>query len=194
MNSFALIFYFVFGGNVLITWGIVPCRDQAVGIRRSWIGALSIFLASIPASLIDSFLYRRLLTPLGLESMEPLVFGLFLFGVYFSFSAAASALGKPLQAPTDEGTKTIPWSLALYVVALSVGERFSSPLSLMVAGGVAAFGFIAATVLLDDIMARLDLESVPEVFRGMPARFISAGLIALAFSGVDAAFFSRLFE
>ena len=54
------------------------------------------------------------------------------------------------------------------------------------------YGYVAATGFLEAIMERLELERVPEPFRGAPLRFLSAALMALAFAGVDAGFFSRL--
>jgi len=51
--------------------------------------------------------------------------------------------------------------------------------------------YLAATRFLDDIVERIELEPIPAPFRGAPIRFISAGLMALAFAGVDAGFFAR---
>lgn len=47
----------------------------------------------------------------------------------------------------------------------------------------AALGFTLALVLMSGIRERIELEEVPECFKGMPIAFIVAGLLALSFMG-----------
>ena len=46
-----------------------------------------------------------------------------------------------------------------------------------------ALGFALALVLFAGIRERLDVEDVPEAFRGVPIALITAGLLAMAFMG-----------
>ena len=46
-----------------------------------------------------------------------------------------------------------------------------------------ALGFGLALVLFAGIRERLELEEVPEAFRGTPIALITAGILAMAFMG-----------
>lgn len=188
MSIFGLAFYLTFGGNILVQWGVFPAaRSDRAG---SWFASLAFMVAAAVASVFDGLLFRHILTPMGLESMAPIAFALFVFGAYAVLRALFSALDKPFIGPFDD--RSFQTTLVLYAAAMTAGQSFSSVWLLLGGGAMAAFGYLAATRFLDAIMERLDLEPVPAPFRGAPIRFISAGLMALAFSGVDASFFARL--
>lgn len=53
----------------------------------------------------------------------------------------------------------------------------------LVHGVAAGIGFTLALVLMAGIRERLEFANVPKVFKGAPATFIAAGLMALAFQG-----------
>jgi electron transport complex protein RnfA len=187
MSIFGLAFYFALAGNMLVQWGLVPPRKAP---RKATPAFIVIFLvASALAATVDGLMFRFVLTPLGLESLSPVVFVLLLFSAYLAFRAILSVTGNADTFHYDEHSFQL--TLVLYAVAMMAGGRFSSVWLLMGGGAAAAFGYLAATRFLDDIMDRLDLEPVPAPFRGAPIRFISAGLMALAFAGVDAGFFSK---
>jgi Na+-translocating ferredoxin:NAD+ oxidoreductase RnfA subunit len=188
MSVFGLAFYFVFGGNVLLGWGLVPVRR--VDRKESPWAVAGFIAASAIAAALDGLLFRYALMPWGLESIAPIVFTLFLFGAYALLNAALSVLGKPLLDMSDG--KGFQATLVLYAAAMIAGDSFSSIWYLLGGGAAAAFGYLAATRFLDTIMDRLDLEPVPLAFRGDPIRLLSAGLMALAFGGVDAGFFARI--
>lgn len=185
MSVLGLAFYFTLGGNILLQWGIVPQRRIGLG-SSSWL--LVPFLASSAlAALAYGMVFRFVLTPWGMESLAPVVFALFLFSVFGLLRVVHVASGRKIGRVNED--RAAQASLALYAVAMMIGGRFSS-VGLLLAGGLsAAFGYVAATRFLDAIMDRLDLEPIPAPFRGTPIRFLSAGLMALAFSGIEASFF-----
>ncbi|HRW23401.1 MAG TPA: hypothetical protein P5298_03240 [Spirochaetia bacterium] len=188
MSVIGLVFYLTLGGNVMVQWGLIPSGKRGGAFSASTLVA---FLAAAAlASLAHGLAFRYLLSPWGLESLAPILFSALLFGAFAALKAIRTALGKPSRPLHDEGL--FPTTLVLYAVALSIGSRFSSTWLLLVGGAAAALGYVAATGFLEAIMERLELERVPEPFRGAPLRFLSAALMALAFAGVDAGFFSRL--
>lgn len=187
MSVIGLAFYFSLGGNMLIQWGLIPSRRT--GAARSPLFVVFFLAVSAVASVVYGSMFRYALTPWGLESIAPVLFVLLLAAAYGALRALLSVTGKT-EAIRYDGTYFQP-TLALYAVAMMAGGRFPS-VGLMLGGGVsAAFGYLAATRFLDDIVERIELEPIPAPFRGAPIRFISAGLIALAFAGVDASFFAR---
>jgi electron transport complex protein RnfA len=62
----------------------------------------------------------------------------------------------------------------------------------LVASLSATAGYWAAVILLDSIRERLELSNLPAAFRGAPALLVSAGLMAMAFMGVDNALLHNL--
>lgn len=188
MSVIGLVFYLTLGGNVLAQWGLIPSGKKGGAFSASVL--LAFIAASAAASLTHGLAFRYLLSPWGLESLAPILFSALLFGAFAAIKAIGTALGRPSRPLHDE-TLFQP-TLVLYAVALSIGSRFSSTGLLLLGGAAAALGYIAATGFLEAIMERLELERVPEPFRGVPLRFLSAALMALAFAGVDVGFFSRL--
>jgi Na+-translocating ferredoxin:NAD+ oxidoreductase subunit A len=186
MSLFSVVFYFVFGGNVLLQWGLVPSTNA--GERTSpWLIPMGIASGAV-AAVIDGMVFRYALAPWGLESMAPLVFFLILSGYFTFISMMARVLRKKKVFIHDE--TSFQATVVLYATAMMAGSRFSSPWLLLAGGAAAALGYLAATAFLAAIVDRMNLEPVPASFKGAPIRMLSAGLIALTFSGVDATFFS----
>ncbi len=190
MSIIGVVFYFSLGGNVFAQWGLIPERGVEKGLAP-W--SVTAFMAAAAlASAFDGLLFRYVLAPWRLESLAPVAFALFLFGALSAIRAALSLAGKTDVLRYDErGFQT---TLVIYASAMMVSGHFSSVWYLMGGGAAAAFGYAAATRFLDAILDRLDLEPIPAPFRGAPIRFICAGLMALAFSGIDAGFFARFVE
>lgn len=190
MSVVGLAFYFVFGGNLLLEWGIQGYKSIEPG--RSIQNAALIIVITTLATLINGSVFRFILMPLGLETMIPIVFALILFGLHAILSFLYKFLdnsGIPLTGLTDS---ILPMSLVLYAAAMSTVQSVDSPYLLIFGGLSAALGYLAASVLLDDISERLKLEPVPEAFKGTPIRFMSAGLIALTFAGIELAFLIKI--
>ncbi len=187
MSAWGIAFYCTLGGNVFIAWGL-PGPRRNLGPATPASAALFLALAS-GASLAYGLVYRYLFLPFSMESLSPLAFALCLLGAYALCRALGALGGRDLPALGDTAFQA---TLALYAIAMAVGGQFLSPWVMLGGGASAALGYVAATRFLDDIMDRLDLEPVPAPFRGAPIRFISAGLMALAFHGIDSSFFSML--
>ncbi len=192
MSLFSLAFYAAFGGNLLAMWGILPRLDSAVGKKTSWQPIVVLTGIAPVASLAHHFLFRILLSPFGLESLGPLVFTALLFALYYVLRNILSLVSKKDPSRPSKANYSIPLSLALYALSLAADGIARGPWENMLAGLFIATGLAMATIVLEDIMDRLSLEDLPSSSRGYPSLFMSVGLIALAFSGIDAAFFSKL--
>ena len=55
----------------------------------------------------------------------------------------------------------------------------------LVFGLSAGIGYLLAMLLLYEGMRQIEAMDLPEAFRGLPARFIYVGLLALAFVGIS---------
>lgn len=198
MSLIGQSFYLAFGANILFSWGILPGLSRDGG-RRGLAGTLELgamTLAAAIGSLLNALAFRWLLEPLGLESLVPFVFAgtllLALWALGFSKGGRKAGDGPGIR-PGENPEWIIYMPAVLFACVLSAAGFDGSAAFLMLSGASAAFGFIVASVFLEDILARQELEPTPRPFAGLPARLLSAGLMALAFSGVDAAFFGRIF-
>jgi len=190
VSAVGLAFYFVFGGNLLLEWGLPGYKQVEPG--RSIQNAALITVIAVLSTLINGSIFRLVLTPLGLETMMPLVFALILFGFHATLGLVSKFREKSGIATSSLTDTVLPMSLVLYAAAMSTTRIVGSPYLLVLGGFSAALGYLAASVLLDDIVDRLNLEPVPVAFRGIPIRFMSAGLIALTFAGIEAAFLMKI--
>jgi electron transport complex protein RnfA len=189
MSMIGLSFYFSFGANVLIVWGLIPKGKEKVQ-PDAWT-ILGFIVAASLATLLDGLVYRHILGPSGLESLAPVLFALFLSSGFVLLHLLKGILGKSKRSLLED--TAFQATLVLYATAMMISDKFSSPWHLLGGGAAAIFGYIAASGFLTAIMDRLELEPVPAPFKGEPIRFLSASLMALAFSGVDSNFFFRYF-
>lgn len=124
-----------------------------------------------------------LLVRLGLEYLQTVVFILIIAGlvqlvemfVKKTLPALYGALGIYLPLITTN-------CAVLGVALLNVQNGYGFMLSIIYAT-FAALGFSMAIVLFSGIRERIDEREVPEPFRGFPIALVSAGLMAIAFSG-----------
>lgn len=124
-----------------------------------------------------------LLVRLGLEYLQTVVFILIIAGlvqlvemfVKKTLPALYSALGIYLPLITTN-------CAVLGVALLNVQNGYGFMMSIIY-GTFAALGFSMAIVLFSGIREQIDENAVPEPFRGFPTALISAGLMAIAFSG-----------
>jgi len=184
------VFYFVFGGNVLLGWGLLRGPGESLGRSLRPLGSLALLAAASAASAVYGLAFRFLLMPLGLDSLAPALFMILVLVAYVLVSGIAVAVGREPGAHPSRFPSEVPLSLVLYVAALSVFRRAPTTAEVLAGGAAAAFGYLAADRVMADIMERLELESVPTAFRGYPIRLVTAGLVALAFSAADGLFFA----
>ena len=124
-----------------------------------------------------------LLEPFSLEYLQTIVFILIIAGlvqfvemfVKKSMPSLYSALGIYLPLITTN-------CAVLGVALLNVQNGYGFLLSL-VYGTFAALGFSMAIVLFSGIREFIDERDVPVSFRGFPIALITAGLMAIAFTG-----------
>lgn len=193
MSYLAIVFTFVFVGNVLFGYGAGTCSGPA-GMRATS-GRFSAFAAMASVGLVSAVLHtailRYALYPLGLEALEPLSYILIVVILLYALTSALASGVGPLAAAGRAAREQV-LSCVVYAAALSASRRGFSVSEAAAAGASAVAGWWCAVILLDRILERLDLEDVPPALRGLPLRFLSAGLMAMAVSGIDRILISRL--
>jgi len=174
----------MFGSNILFEWGYLEAPPLDRRIR--WFQVLVFFLTACLSTLLFGLVYSYILVPFGLRTLLPVLFILFLVGIDTGVKRLArqTAFGKNLQeAITSSGR--IPYQLVVYAILMLAVSFGSGVLHFILVTLYAILAYAASTVLLDDIMDRLDHEPIPSSFKGLPIRLFSAGLIAMVFTGID---------
>jgi Na+-translocating ferredoxin:NAD+ oxidoreductase subunit A len=146
-------------------------------------------------ALASAFLWcvhSLVLAPLGLSSLDILFFILLAVPLLRFIARAASAAGKGLLARAgSRSDDLVVGSLVFGVAFLSSRSGFTLPEALA-ASGASGLGYWLAEFLLESLRERLELSDLPYPFKGAPAMLVSAGLMAMAFMGIDAAFVKNL--
>jgi len=176
----------VFAANALFAYGL----ELAPGFRaRGPRGSVSALALAVGDSLAAGLLWCitvLLLAPLGIKRLDLLLLVPIVVPPLKALArtAAASSSG-PLAAVGAESDELIVSSLVFGVALVCARGRFSLP-EAFVAGGSSGLGYWLASSLLEALRERLELSGLPASLKGAPSMLISAGLMSMAFMGVDA--------
>jgi electron transport complex protein RnfA len=182
----------LFATNALLTYGLGALPGQRRETAGSIASALALTLVNAVASAILWAIHAFVLFPLGLVSLDNLFFVLFAVPlVKFLARAAASSPKGALERVGARADDLVVGSLVFGVALLSSRGGYSLPEALA-SSAASGLGYWLAEFLLESLRERLELSDVPRPFKGAPAMLISAGLMALAFMGMDAAFVKNL--
>lgn len=157
--------------------GVSKKTETAIGMGMAVTFVIAV--SSACTWLVDTFLLK----PFGLEYLQTIVFILIIAGlvqfvemfVKKTLPALYSALGIYLPLITTN-------CAVLGVALLNVQNEYNFGFSVLY-GTFAALGFTMAIVLFSGIRENIDENDVPESFRGFPIALVTAGLMAIAFTG-----------
>lgn len=185
MNILSIIIAALFTENFVMVkfMGICPFlgvskkRDTAIGM-----GMAVTFVMAL-ASAITWTANEYLLKPFNLEYLQTILFILIIAGlvqfvemfVKKSMPALYSALGIYLPLITTN-------CAVLGVTLLNVQNEYNFIESFLY-GTFAALGFTLAIVLFAGIRETISEKNIPSAFRGFPIALVTAGLMAIAFTG-----------
>ncbi len=159
--------------------GMTADTGKAVGM-----GVATSFVM-ILATAVTFPLYTYVLSPLGLEFLDTLLFILVIaslvqlveFYLKKSSPALYSSMGVYLALITTNCA-----ILAVTLNALSVKTNYNYGEALVYALG-AAVGFMIAMVLMAGIREKIKSANIPAFMKGTPILFVAAGLVSMAFGG-----------
>ncbi len=157
--------------------GVSKKVDTAAGM-----GGAVIFVMML-ASLVTSLIYKYLLTPLGFEYLQTIVFILVIAALVQlvemflkkSIPSLYNALGVYLPLITT--------NCAVLGVALTNVQKDYTVLESVVNAFGTSIGFFLAIVIMAGIREKIEYNDVSESFKGTPIVLISSCLMAIAFCG-----------
>ena len=159
--------------------GVSKKTETAAGM-----GGAVIFVITL-ASVVAGILHQFILKPLGFEYLNTIVFILVIAALVQIVEmflkkfvpSLYNALGVYLPLIT---TNCAVLGIALKNVQddLNIGES-------IINGMFSAVGFAIAIIVMAGIREKIDKNDIPESFKGAPIVLITAGLMAIAFLGLN---------
>ena len=157
--------------------GVSKSVNTAAGM-----GGAVIFVITV-SSALTSLLYTYVLVPLELVYMETIVFILVIAALVQLVEMALKKLSHGLYAALGVYLPLITTNCAVLGVALTNVQNEYDFLTSVVAGFGTALGFAIAIIILAGLREKMAHNDVPKTMQGMPIVLVTAGLMAIAFSG-----------
>lgn len=185
MNVISIIIAALFTENfVLVKFlGICPFLGVSKKTETALGMGMAVTFVMAVSSMCTWTVNHFLLEKFGLEYLQTIVFILIIAGlvqfvemfVKKAMPALYSALGIYLPLITTN-------CAVLGVALLNVQNGYNFIFSVIYAT-FAALGFSMAIILFSGVREAIDEKDIPESFRGFPIALITAGLMAIAFTG-----------
>ena len=145
-------------------------------------GAAVIFVITI-ASALTHVVYYQILARLGIEYLETIVFILLIAALVQFVEMVLKKISPPLYSALGVYLPLITTNCAVLGVAITnVGNGYSFVESIINGLGT-ALGFTISIVILAGLREKMEYNDIPESFKGTPIILLTAGLMAIAFSG-----------
>ena len=170
ITYFAIVIGAIFVNNVVLAQflGICPFLGVSSKVETSMgMGAAVTFVMALTA-LVAWSIQTYILDPLQIQYMQTIVFILVI-----------AALVQMVEIMLKKLSPSLYQALGIFLPLITTNCAVLGVAILM----ITALGFALALVLFAGIRERLELEDVPESFRGTPIALVTAGILAMAFMG-----------
>ena len=171
--------------NVVLSRFLGLCPFLGVSRKVSTaigMGLAVIFVIGI-SSVVTGLVYQYILVPLGLTYLNTIVFILIIAALVQIVEMVLKKKIPTLYSALGVYLPLITTNCAVLGVALLNIQNGYNFVYSVAFGFSAALGFMMAILIFAGVRSRLQFADPPKAFRGMPIVLISAGLIAMAFSG-----------
>ena len=157
--------------------GVSKKVDTAAGM-----GGAVVFVITI-ASFVTGLIYKFILTPLGFEYLQTIVFILIIAALVQFVEMFLKKAMPPLYNALGVYLPLITTNCAVLGVALTNVQKGYNVLQGTVNGFATAVGFTISIVLMAGIREKIAYNDIPKSFQGFPTVLLTAGLMAIAFFG-----------
>ena len=171
--------------NVILSQflGICPFLGVSKKVETALgMGAAVIFVITL-SSFITSAIYIFILAKFGMEYLETIVFILVIAALVQFVEMVLKKMMPALYQALGVYLPLITTNCAVLGVAIKNVQNGYGLLESTVNGFGAACGFTIAIVIMAGIRERIEYNDISPSFKGMPIVLITAGLMAIAFTG-----------
>ena len=163
--------------------GICPFLGVSKKVNTALgMGGAVIFVITL-SSFITSSIYIFILAKFGLEYLETIVFILVIAALVQFVEMVLKKMMPALYEALGVYLPLITTNCAVLGVAIKNVQNGYNLVESTVNGFGAAVGFTIAIVIMAGIRERIEYNDVPPSFKGMPIVLVTAGLMAIAFTG-----------
>ncbi len=187
-NSTSLITIFismVIINNLILTKFLGLC--PFFGVSKKLSNALSmgaaVTLVMVIASLATSIIYNYILIPYKVEFMNIIIYILVIASLVQIVELTIKRTNLILYNALGIYLPLITTNCAVLGITLINANNNFSVLQSVISGLGGGLGFTLMLLIMSGIRERLELADAPSSMRGLPAAFIVAALLALAFMG-----------
>ena len=194
----------VFVNNVVLAQflGICPFLGVSKKVGTAVGMSAAVMFVMALASLVTYLLQNYVLAPLGLEFMQTISFILVIAGLVQMVEIVLKKMSPSLYQALGIFLPLITTNCVVLGVAIQVvSNEFGYINNEVVIDGVTtvshmmnlgqsvvfavctALGYGVALILFSGIREQLEMNKVPEIFKGVPIALITAGIMAMAFMG-----------
>lgn len=157
--------------------GVSKKTNTAAGM-----GSAVVFVITL-ASAVSGLIYKYILQKLNIEYLQTIVFILVIAALVQFVEMFLRKFMPALYKSLGVYLPLITTNCAVLGVAITNVQKEYGILTGIVNGFGTAVGFTIAIVILAGLREKMEYNDFPESFKGMPMVLLTAGLMAIAFSG-----------
>ncbi len=163
--------------GLCIFFGVSKKMETAVGMSITFTSVMVVSAA------LSQTVYKYVMIPLELTFLKIIIF----IGIVAAFVQAADTVMRKVSPGLYYKLGVYLALIATNCIIIAVplinaGEDYTL-IESTVFGLGSGIGFALAMVIMASIREKLEIAQVPRPFRGLPIAFVTAALIALAFTG-----------
>lgn len=163
--------------------GLCPFLGVSKKIKTAaGMGAAVIFVITI-SSLFTSLIYKFILVPLDMTYLNTIVFILVIAALVQFVEMVLKKYSQPLYQSLGVYLPLITTNCAVLGVALLNVQNDYNIIESIVNGFGTALGFAISIIILAGIREKTEYNDITPALKGTPIVLITAGLMAIAFSG-----------
>ncbi len=185
LTYFTIIIAAIFVNNVILSQflGICPFLGVSSKVETSMgMGAAVTFVMAI-ASAVAWLIQSYILVPLDIVYMQTIVFILVIAALVQMVEIIMKKVSPVLYQALGIFLPLITTNCAVLGVAILMIQKEFTLLESIIYAVASAIGFWLAMVIFAGIREQLELDEVPDAFKGIPIALITAGILAMAFMG-----------
>lgn len=163
--------------------GLCPFLGVSKKVKTaSGMGAAVIFVITI-SSLLTSLIYKFILVPTDMTYLNTIVFILVIAALVQFVEMVLKKLSPALYSALGVYLPLITTNCAVLGVALLNVQNSYGILESVVNGFATAAGFTISIIIMAGIREKIEDNDISPAMKGMPIVLVTAGLMAIAFSG-----------
>lgn len=168
--------------------GICPFLGVSKKLESGLGMGMAVTFVLVLASVVCYVLYYYVLMPLDIVYLQTIVFILIIAVLVQTLDIVLKRVSPGLYASLGVYLALITTNCVVLFTANSVIDVGFNLLGAVVNAVAVGLGFTLALLLMAGVRQRMDNASIPKSVQGLPAALITAGIMAMAFSGLAGLF------